>query len=194
MSTYKGTYTITVIPAYAPVGSTSDYSVLTTEDPQAIFADNFPGEVELRLGWRPVVTGSVAAAGLAVPTSAISAEPAVGAPETARSNSAMSSGSGSFRFWLDAAPYVVVAESPAESNYAWDVVQTDVPEGALALSFELPLPFTLRGAVAASAEQVNPIAVAGSVIEWYREIDGRAYAVGRSIADENGAFTALLPQ
>ena len=190
---YPGEYTITVIPAYAPVGSTSDFAVYTSEVPQEVHEDNIPGEVELRLGWRPVVTGSVSAAGLAVPTSAVSAEPAVGAPETARSNSAMSGGSGAFRFWLDEAPYVVVAEAPAESYYAWDVIEADVPEEALALSFELPLPFTLRGAVAASVEQVDPIDVAGSVVEWYREIDGRAYAVGRSVADENGGFTAFLP-
>jgi hypothetical protein len=189
---YPGYYMITVIPAYAPVGSTSDYAVYTSAESQAIYVDNVPGE-ELRLDWRPLVTGMVAAGGLPVPTSAVSAEPAVGAPDTARPNSSMSGGSGAFRFWLDAAPYVVVAEAPAESRYAWDFVEATVPDQALALSLELPLPFALRGVVAASAEQVYPIDVAGSVVEWYREIDGSAYAVGRSVADENGGFVALLP-
>jgi hypothetical protein len=189
---YPGAYSLTVIPAYAPVGSTSDFAAYSTEVPLDILQDNSPG-VELRLAWRPVVTGVVSAAGLAVPTSAVLAEPAAGAADTARSNSAMSGGSGAFRFWLDEAPYVIVAEAPAESYYAWDVVEANVPDDALALTFELPLPFALRGAVAASAEQVDPIDVSGSVIEWYREIGGRAYPVGRSIADETGAFTALLP-
>jgi hypothetical protein len=190
---YQGDYMITVIPAYAPVGSTSDYAVYTSTVPQAIYEDNGSGDVELLLSRRPLVTGMVSAGGVAVPTSAISAEPTGGAPDTARSNSSMSGGSGSFRFWLDAAPYVVVAEAPAESRYAWDFVEATVPDQALALSLELPLPFALRGAVAASAEQVNPIDVAGSVIDWYREIDGRAYAVGRCVADEAGGFVALLP-
>jgi hypothetical protein len=190
---YPGYYTITVIPAYAPVGSTSDYAVYTTAEPQAIYVDNVPGEVELRLGWRPLVTGVVEAGGLLVPTSAVSAEPAVGAPDTARPNSSMSGGSGQFRFWLDAAPYTVVAEAPAESRYAWAFVEATVPDQALALSLELPLPFALRGVVSASAEQVDPPSFAGSVVEWYREIDGRAYAVGRSVADESGGFVALLP-
>jgi hypothetical protein len=190
---YPGDYAITVIPAYAEVGSTGDYAVYTSAEPTAITEDNVAGEVELLLGWRPLVTGVVAAGGIAVPSSAVTAELAVGAPDTARPNSATSGNSGAFRFWLDAAPYVVVAEAPGESRYAWDVVEATVPDQALGLSLELPLPFALRGTVAASAEQVNPIDLAGSVVEWYREIGGRAYPVGRSVADENGGFVALLP-
>jgi hypothetical protein len=191
---YKGDYEVTVIPAYAPLGSTSDYSVYASDEPIEIDADNVAGEVELRLGWRPVVTGMVAAGDRDVPASAIAARPAVGAASTARPNSAISGATGSFRIWLDAAPYIVVAEAPAESRYAWSVLAATVPdEEALALSFELPLPFAIRGAVAPSSEQVSPIDVSGSVIEWYREIDGRAYVVGRSVAGEDGGFAALLP-
>jgi len=190
---YPGAYAITVIPAGAPVGSTNDYAVYTSLEPLAITEDNVPGEVELSLDWRPMVAGQVSAGSLPVPTSVVSAHPAAGAPESARSNSAMSGGSGAFRFWLDEAPYIVVAEAPAESRYAWDVAEASVPVEALSLPLELPLPFVLRGAVEASADQVNPIDVAGSVVEWYREIDGRAYAVGRTVADEDGRFAALLP-
>ncbi|MCK9459056.1 MAG: hypothetical protein M0R80_05400 [Proteobacteria bacterium] len=188
---YPGGYSITVIPAYASVGSTSDYAVYTSTEPVAVFENDSP--LELLLSFRPTVTGAVAAGGLPVPTSAISAEPAAGASITARSNSAMSGSSGKFRFWLDAAPYVVVAEAPAESRFAWDLVEVTVPEETLSISFDLPLPFALRGVVAASSDQVNPIDVGGSVVEWYREIGGRAYAVGRTVADADGAFAALLP-
>jgi hypothetical protein len=191
---YPGDYSVTVVPAFAPAGATSDYAAYASPSPIAIYEDNLPGEVELLLGWRPLVAGEVIAGGSPVPSSAIAAAPAVGASDTARPNSAISGGTGEFRLWLDAAPYVVTAEAPAESRYAWQLVEATVPSGGAVLALELPLPFSLRGAIAASSEQVDPVSVAGAVVEWYREIGGRAFAIGRSVADADGAFAALLPR
>jgi hypothetical protein len=91
--------------------------------------------------------------------------------------------------WLDRATYQINAEAPPESGYAWGATLLEVT-GNEKLDVELPIPYVARAALASGSQQIE---VAGAVVEWYREVGGRAYAVGRVVADEEGQVTALLP-
>ena len=78
-----------------------------------------------------------------------------------------------------------------ESGFAWGTEVIEI-SGNGTTSVELPIPFVAKGTIMSSSDQTNPIDVGGSIIEWYRVIEGRAYAVGRSTADSLGHFTTLL--
>jgi hypothetical protein len=189
---YPGDYGVTVIPSHAAIGAFADYEAYTAPGPLTVSEGSADEELVVRLASRPVAVGSVTAGGSAVPTSAVFAEPGVGAATTARPNSGIAGGSGRFHLWLDEAPYVVAAEAPEESRYAWDLTAVTVSGAQAEVDLELPVPFVLRGTVATSAAQLDPIDLTGAVVEWYREVDGRAYAVGRTAVGADGAFAALL--
>jgi len=189
---YPGDYRVTVIPAVVPADASTDYSAFVSEEPITISgAGGIDGQV-FSLALRPRVEGTVRAGGEGVPGCTVTSEPMDGAPSTARGSTLASSQGGDFSMWMDEGRYLVVAEAPAESRYGWGVAETDVSEdGAIALA--LPIPYVAYGEVVPSGDQVDPIDVGGTVLEWYRVRDGMAYAVGRVAADTEGAFTVLLP-
>lgn len=191
---YPGAYDLTVVPAHASLGAADDYEGFTSASPWYVSAETEDDEATILLASRPMLLATVSAGGRSVPASAVSAEPGEGAPFTARPNSGITGKSGRLRLRLDRASYVVTAEAPQESRYAWRLAEADVAGDVQGeIGVDLPLPYVLRGEVATSPEQIEAIDLGGAVVEWYREYGGRAYAVGRSMVAEDGGFAALLP-
>ncbi len=190
---YAGDYAVTVIPSHAATGAAADYAVYASAEPWAVSEETAAVPLEIRLAERPIAAGAVLAGGKTVPTSAVFAEPAPGEASTARPNAGITGTTGRFGLRLDEASYVVAAEAPQESLYAWDLAEAAVTGASQAFDLELPLPFVQRGTVGTSPDQLNDVDLAGAVVEWYRVVDGRAYAVGRTAIDDDGGFAALLP-
>ncbi len=188
---YPGDYKVTIIPAFITASSATDYTAYTTDEPIAISEASQGEEQVFTLSWRPLLEGTVVANGKNVPVSTLTAEAVGDVPQTVRPGTSSTGFDGSFSMWLDEADYHVAAEAPVESNFAWGTEVITILGNGTA-SIELPIPFVAHGTITPSNDQANPIDVGGSIIEWYRVVEGRAYAVGRSTADSSGHFTTLL--
>jgi hypothetical protein len=189
---YPGDYTITVIPAEALGGALADYSPFVTASPVSIVGTGEIGVQVFPLAWRPLLKGSVVAAGRKVPQAALGAEPLPGTTAFPRSNSASTGFDGLFSLWLDPADYRITIEAPLESGYAWaraDVTMTGNGEE----EFTLPLPFACDAHLVPSADQVDPIDLGSTLVEFFVEMDELAFPVGRATADADGDLVALLP-
>ena len=192
ISLYPGDYTVTIIPAGSLADAKYDYTWFSTDTPVSIEDTIEAVGGNFTLGLRPVVTGLITAGGKRVPGGSIVADTLLDAPDSVRSNTTNCDEDGSFSLWLDEAEYFVVAQAPAESNYAWSA-DTFTVEGDGTMDRSLEIPFVATGKVAPSADQVDPVDLGGAVIEWFRLHEGKAYQVGRSVADSEGNFTTLLP-
>ena len=189
---YPGDYLVTVVPAQVPEDSTVDYASLTLPDPVTISGAAQIGGQLLSLSFRPRLTGVVLAGEEPVPGCYLSAEPVALSPPSSRSSAATTTDDGEFSIWLDEATYQIQAEAPAKSRYAWGSRRLTISgEGVSAI--DLSTPFVATGTVIASSDQSEPIDLGGAVVEWYRVIDGQAFAIGKTVADSKGDFTALLP-
>jgi hypothetical protein len=117
-------------------------------------------------------------------------------PEAVLNRSAMGlSGSmGEFRLPLDVGVYDLAVEMPAETRYAWHVERgfgvggSDAP---LRRVMSVRAPFRVE----ASARFADDMPVAGGVVRLFAidEETGRLTEIGATIADDDGAFLALLP-
>ena len=188
---YPGDYRVTIIPALITASSATDYTAYTTDEPITISEASQEEEQIFTLSWRPLLEGTVVANGQSVPVSTLTADAVGVAPQTVRPGTSSTGYDGSFSMWLDEADYHVAAEAPVESGFAWGTEVITI-SGNRTTSIELPIPFVAHGTITPSSDQANPIDVGGSIIEWYRVVEGRAYAVGRSTADSLGHFTTLL--
>ena len=188
---YPGDYKVTIIPALITASSATDYTAYTTDEPIAISEASQEEEQVFTLSWRPLLEGTVVANGKNVPVSTLTAEAVGDVPQTVRPGTSSTGFDGSFSMWLDEADYHVAAEAPVESNFAWGTEVITI-SGNGNTSIGLPIPFVAHGTITPSSDQANPIDVGGSIIEWYRVVEGRAYAVGRATADSLGHFTTLL--
>jgi hypothetical protein len=188
---YPGEYEVIAIPAEALSDSLTDYTPFVSGDPVVISGSGEIGGQVFPLSWRPLYKGWVLADGREVPSTSLVAEPLTDSA-TVRSNAAGTGFDGEYAIWLDPGEYQLTAEAPPESGYAWATTELEV-EGNGSLDLELPLPYIASARVVASGDQVDPIELGGSLVVWYRVVDGVARAIARGAAGEDGELVALLP-
>lgn len=192
VSLYPGDYAVAVIPAEVLGGALGDYAPFVTASPISISGSGEIAGQVFPLPWRPMLKGVVLAAGEEVPQATLGAEPLPGSAVVPRSNSTSTGFDGLFSLWLDPASYRITVEAPRESGYAW-LGKSLAVIGNAETEFVLPLPFAASARLEPSADQVDPIELEGALVEFFVEIDGLAFPVGRATADADGNVVALLP-
>ncbi|MBW2536698.1 MAG: hypothetical protein JRI55_34755, partial [Deltaproteobacteria bacterium] len=185
---YPGSYQVTVIPPPAAGGDAVDYAAHVTSEPVAVGPEE-AAEIEFQLPWRPQLRGWTVVEGEGVPTSVLLAEPRTGQAGYVRSSTAQADADGAYALWMDFGRYLVTAEAPSQSGYAWGRQEVEI-QGDQRFDIELPLPFVAR----AQVEIEDGGRAAGALVEWYEVFyDDLAHPVASVTADEAGQVTVLLP-
>ena len=214
---YPGNYYVTVVPGSSSATSTTDFRPYYSEPLTISSPDSTSiGGQSFVLKERPVVTGQVSVGGDGIPSSILKAIPTdfendgadgslVGS--AARMSNFTCDDNGEFQIGLDEATYNVVVEAPKESWFAWKIeevnisidtsgeteiiyVNGDASENKV-LQIELAVPFVAKGRLVSQTSEISDFS--GTVVEWFREKEGKAYSIARVVADSTGNFTALLP-
>jgi hypothetical protein len=186
---FPGAYKITVIPPDQFVGADFDYCPLNWEMEQISGTSEIEGQV-FPLEPRPLFKGSIRADGDKVLDGILRAEPHSSAPAFSRSSAVAVDSSGIFSIRVDKGRYRLTAEVAQESGYAWGAETREV-SGDVDFDIELPIPFITRLDLVVGSDETTAD-VSGATVEWYEEIDDRAFLVGRSTSDAYSRVTALL--
>jgi hypothetical protein len=201
---FPGLYEVTIIPPVPFNDSVDDYAVLGLADPLDITGTMNMEEQVFTLERRPTITGRVIGDEAQLLHGTVRAEPTEEAFLYSRSNTASIGPEGTFSIWLDEDNYWLIAEAPVESGYAFGIVDVDAADYCEAtldndceLDIGLSIPFVSRATlILRESAGVAGVGLAGATVEWYEveETNERKFhIVGRSISDDEGRVTALLP-